>query len=200
VSGEEERERVALELRRIRDGVRERALLEDRPATLPAAREGAPAAGIPPPEPAAPAPAPAPPDGAPVNESWDLGRVGGGGGLRGLAARLVLWALRPWIDAQTAFNSRQVQLDNQLLEHLSERFDHTHAHYDRVLGIHGRHLADVDERHLILQEELVAHVHDLVKRTDLVLAEAERGRLSLRFQLQDLRRRLERLEERLRRE
>ena len=39
-----------------------------------------------------------------------------------------------------------------------------------------RHMAEIDERHLILQEELVAHVHDLVKRIDLVLAEAEKGR------------------------
>ena len=43
-------------------------------------------------------------------------------------------------------------------------------------AIHGRHMGEIDERHLILQEELVAHVHDLVKRIDLVLAEAERGR------------------------
>ena len=41
--------------------------------------------------------------------------------------------------------------------------------------MHGRHMDEIDERHLILQEELVAHVHDLVKRIDLVLAEAERG-------------------------
>jgi hypothetical protein len=39
-----------------------------------------------------------------------------------------------------------------------------------------------------------------VKRIDLVLSEAERGRLSLEFALQDLRARLRRLEERLSRE
>ena len=50
-----------------------------------------------------------------------------------------------------------------------------------MLGIHGRHMGEIDERHLILQEELVAHVHDLVKRIDLVLAESERGRLGLEF-------------------
>jgi hypothetical protein len=59
-------------------------------------------------------------------------------------------------------------------------------------------MGEIDERHLILQEELVAHVHDLVRRVDLVLAEGERGRLSLEFALKDLRTRVERVEERLR--
>jgi hypothetical protein len=196
---DDERERIAEELSRIRAGVRERALIEE-PATLPASRTTATPDPVPPLEsPRLPEP-PAPPDGRAVNAAWDLGAVSPGSGPRGLAGRLLAWALGPWIEAQTAFNSHQVQLDNHTLDYLGRRLDHTHTHYDRVLGIHGRHLADVDERHLILQEELVAHVHDLVKRTDLVLAEAERGRLSLRFQLQDLRRRLERLEERLRRE
>jgi hypothetical protein len=58
-------------------------------------------------------------------------------------------------------------------------------------------MADIDERHLILQEELVAHVHDLVKRIDLVLGESEKGRLSLEFALRDVRHRLAQLEERL---
>jgi hypothetical protein len=60
-----------------------------------------------------------------------------------------------------------------------------------VLGAYGRHMEDIDKRHLILQEELVAHVHDLVKRVDLVLSESERGRLALEFALRDLRARLE---------
>jgi hypothetical protein len=199
VGAEDERERIAEELSRIRAGVRERALIE-APATLPEARPVAPPEAAPPLEaPELPEPPP-PPDGSAVNAAWDLSRVSPGGGLRGRLGRLLAWALRPWIEAQTAFNSHQVQLDNNTLDYLGRRLDHTHTHYDRVLGIHGRHLADVDERHLILQEELVAHVHDLVRRTDLVLAEAERGRLSLRFQLHDLRSRLEKLEERLRRE
>jgi hypothetical protein len=41
----------------------------------------------------------------------------------------------------------------------------------------------------------VAHVHDLVKRIDLVLSEAERGRLGLEFALAEVRTRLVRLEE-----
>ena len=60
-------------------------------------------------------------------------------------------------------------------------------------------MAEIDQRHLIVQEELVAHVHDLVKRIDLVLGEAERGRLSLEFALKEVRARLGQLEERLRR-
>jgi hypothetical protein len=187
----DERERVAEELRRIRDSVRERALLE--PASLPAARHPPAPEAVPPartePKPAAPGP----PDGAPVNSAWEAKPVRPLGLVGGLLQRL----LRPLLDAQVAFNSRQVQLDNELLHYLQARFDQTHRHYDEVLGVHGRHMAEIDERHLILQEELVAHVHDLVKRIDLVLAEAEKGRLSLEFALRDVRARLLSLAERL---
>jgi hypothetical protein len=96
-----------------------------------------------------------------------------------------------------AFNARQVQLDNEILAYLEARFAATHRHYDAVLGMIGRHLADVDERHLILQEELVAHVHDLIQRIDLVLAEVERGRASAESALRDVRASLRLLEERL---
>ena len=44
-----------------------------------------------------------------------------------------------------------------------------------MLGVHGRHMGEIDERHLILQEELVAHVHDLVQRIDLVLGRGRAG-------------------------
>lgn len=63
--------------------------------------------------------------------------------------------------------------------------------------MHSRHMADIDQRHLQLQEDLVAHVHDLVRRIDLVFSEGERGRLSLELELQDLRQRLLDLEKRL---
>jgi len=188
----DERKRVAEELRRVREAVRERALLVPAaPAPAPAVREPAPV----PREAEPPTPEPArPPDGSAVNAAWDTSQAATRGGLLG---RLVKRLLAPILEAQTAFNARQVQLDNELLAHLDTRFDATHRHYDRVLGIHSRHMEDIDERHLILQEELVAHVHDLVKRIDLVLAEAEKGRLSLEFALQDIRARLVRLEERL---
>jgi hypothetical protein len=90
-----------------------------------------------------------------------------------------------------------VRFDNELLDYIDARLDATHRHYDDVLGLHGRHMGEIDERHLILQEELVAHVHDLVRRVDLVLAEAEKGRLGLERELGDLGERLRRLEERL---
>jgi hypothetical protein len=106
-------------------------------------------------------------------------------------------ALGPVLDAQADFNARQAQLDAALLEYLDARLAETHGHYDAVLGAHGRRMEEIDTRHLILQEELVAHVHDLVKRIDLVLAEGERGRVSLEYALKDLRERLRRLEEQL---
>lgn len=187
----DERERVADELRRIREAVRERAL--DSAAALP------PPQPTRTPEPVAPATLPAPPalppapDGSAVNALWEARPTRP----LGMLGRLLQRLLAPLTDAQRAFNSRQVQLDNELLAWLEARLAATHRHYDEVLGIHGRHMAEIDERHMILQEELVAHVHDLVKRIDLALAEAEKGRLSLEFALRDLRARIVRLEERL---
>jgi hypothetical protein len=187
----DERERVAEELRRIREAVRERAL--DGPLELPAARQPRTPEAV-----AMPAPGPAPPppqapDGSAVNATFGARPTAPLGALGRLLERL----LRPLFDAQVVFNSRQVQLDNEMIAYLEARLALTHRHYDEVLGVHGRHMAEIDERHLILQEELVAHVHDLVKRVDLVLAEAEKGRLSLEFALRDVRARLGKLEERL---
>ena len=189
----DERESVADELRRIRDSVRERALL-GKPEALPAARPVRSAEARPAEPPPAPEPSPARPDLGPVNTSWNTSMAKARGGALG---RFVRRLLAPLFDSQNAFNSSQVQLDNALLSYLDERLDVTRRHYDRALGAHERHLADIDERHLILQEELVVHVHDLVERIDLVLAEAEKGRLSLEFALRDVRSRLARLEERL---
>jgi len=182
---------VAAELRRVREEVRRRALLEGGGTPAPPAPE------VRPPRPAAreelpPEPkAPAPPDATAVNEAWRAEPPAPGGRLRRLLERL----LAPRLEAQRAFNARQVQLDNDILRYLQERFAATHRHYDRVLGLYGRHLGEADERHLILQEELVVHVHDLVKRIDLVMAEAERGRLSLEAALEEVRASLRRLED-----
>ena len=190
----DERELVAERLRRIRNEVRERALLEPSATHLPEprpVREPEPLPADPPATAAAPL---QPPDGSEVNTLWQalptrpLSPLG----------RLVRRLLAPLSEAQVAFNSRQVQLDNQILAYLDARFAQTHRHYDAVLGVHGRHMADIDERHLILQEELVAHVHDLVKRIDLVLAETDKGRLSLELALRDVRTRLADLEQRVR--
>lgn len=194
----EDEARVARELRRIREEVRERALLEPQAARLPEplavrAPQAVPSEPLPPP----PEPGLAPPDGSAVNALWEARPARSFAGVKGWLARKLQALLAPQLEAQVAFNSRQVQLDNQLLAYLEARIAETHRHYDAVLGIHGRHLQEVDERHLILQEELVAHVHDLVKRIDLVLAESEKGRLSLEFALRDLRERLRALEARL---
>jgi len=192
---------VAEELRRIREAVRERALLSETGSVLP------PPGSLRRPEASAvdttavePPAAVAPPDGRAVNAGWDVRTAARTAGLRGLLARVVLRALGPTLDAQVAWSSSQVRFDNELLAYVDARIDAVHRHYDAVLGSHGRHMGEIDERHLILQEELVAHVHDLVKRIDLVLSTAERGRLSLEFALRDVRTRLARLEERLRRE
>jgi hypothetical protein len=187
---------VAEELRRIREAVRERALLEPRVTVLPAGRSiasvKAPVRDAPPEA----APPPSRPDNTAVNASWQTVKPPAGG-LWGRIGRLLLRLLAPSFEAQVAWNARQVQLDNELLEYLDARFAATHDHYDRVLGLYGRHLNDVDERHLILQEELVSHVHDLVGRIDLVLGESERGRLGLESALRDLRSRLLQLEARV---
>jgi hypothetical protein len=192
-----ERERIAEELRRVRDAVRDRAAAAGAPAALPAPREVV-TPGPMPPDPVAPALAPpARPDNADLNRLWALRDVLDQGGLRRLVARGLGRLLGRVLERQEAFNSRQVQFDNALLDYIDARVADTHRHYDAVLGIHGRHMGEIDERHLILQEELVAHVHDLVKRIDLVLAESERGRLGLEMALRDVRARLARLEERI---
>jgi hypothetical protein len=190
---EEEREQVASELRRVREGVRERALVEQRPELLlPTAlpvRTPEPVA------PAAPEPLPPPPvrpDLGPLNTLWRRAAAA-----PGLLARLLRGTLEPAGQAQERFNALQVQFDNAVLDYVEARLAHTHAHYDQVLGVHGRHMGEIDERHLILQEELVAHVHDLVRRVDLVLAASEKGRVGQEFALRDLRARLTQLEEKI---
>ncbi|HET8645104.1 MAG TPA: hypothetical protein VFO85_06430, partial [Vicinamibacteria bacterium] len=192
--GEEEREEVARALQRVREGVADRALVERRPAdVLPAAAPvRTPQAAPPRPEPPLPAP-PARPDTAALNTLWRTAEA-----VAGRAARLGRRLLGPLLYAQERFNSAQVQFDNAVLDYLDARLAHTHAHYDAVLGVHGRHMGEIDERHLILQEELVAHVHDLVRRIDLVLEEGERGRVAHESALREVRSRLALIEERLR--
>jgi hypothetical protein len=195
---DEERAQVAAELRRVREAVRDRALHERDPASvLPAARPARAPEPVPSEPPPPPEPSPARPDSTQVNALWRAEGAAPTGGLRGFLARLLRPILEPRLEAQLRFNAQQVQLDNALLDYVDGRFAATHRHYDAVLGGVGRHLGEVDERHMILQEELVAHVHDLVKRIDLVLAEAERGRVSAEHALKDVRERVLRLEERL---
>lgn len=186
------------ELRRVRDAAGEGFSDERSPGEVlgapPATRR--PQAVASEPIPGA-EPPPPPPDSSGVNAAWRADASPPPFGLRGRLFRLARRLLAPAFEAQVAFNARQVQLDNEILAYVDARFAETHRHYDRVLGITGRHLGEIDERHLMLQEELVGHVHDLVKRIDVVLSEAERGRLSLESALRDLRGRLARIEERL---
>jgi hypothetical protein len=191
-----DRQEVAEELRRVREAVRARALHE-RPAGLPAARAVAVPGPMPPDRAPAPIDATVRPDNAALNAGWRVREALGGGGWRRLLARGLGRVLARVLDAQESFNSRQVQFDNALLDYIDARLTATHRHYDDVLGLHGRHMGEIDERHLIVQEELVTHVHDLVRRIDLVLAEAERGRLGLERDLRELRDRMRQLEERL---
>jgi len=195
---EAERERVAAELRRVRDSAAaEPVPARDATDVLPSPRPlPSPAAAEPLPAVAADEPL-ARPDNAPVNRLWSLPVAQAPGGLSGRLFRFLARVLSPLWDAQRELNSQQVRLDNEILDYIDRRFDRTHRHYDRVLGDHGQHMHDIDARHLILQNELVAHVHDLVKRIDLVLGESERGRVSLEAALRDVRARLHRLEERL---
>ena len=190
-----DREQIADELRRVREGVRARGLHE-HPAVLPAPTR----VQVPGPMPPDPLPAPleaAPrPDNTALNAGWRI-RDAMGGGWRRLLARGLGRLLARVLDAQESFNSRQVQFDNAIVAYIDARLDATHRHYDEVLGVHGRHMAEIDERHLIVQEELVSHVHDLVRRIDLVLAVSERGRLGLERDLRDLRERARQIEERI---
>ena len=191
----DERQDVADALRRLRDQVRsgqtpaERAPLD---ALGPALEARPPEKPQPGPQPAAPAPLSVP-DPAPLGQSASLHGRWPGGLLGQLARRL----LAPLLEAQSAWNARQAEWNSRLLAYVDARSDRTHRHYDEVLGVHSRHMADIDQRHLQLQEDLVGHVHDLVRRIDLVFSEGERSRLSLELELQDLRQRLLDLEKRL---
>jgi hypothetical protein len=192
------REDVAAELQRVRESVRERALHPRAasdvlpPALAPRTVETLPSV------PVTEAPAPPPrPDASDVNAHWRAEPPLPQGGFRGGLARVIARILGPRLAAQVEWNAKQVRLDNEMLDYIDARLAETHRHYDAVLGHTARHLGEIDERHMILQEELVAHVHDLVKRIDLVLAEAEKGRLGLEHGLRDVKRRLLLLEERL---
>jgi hypothetical protein len=198
----EEHEDVAAELRRVRDEARRHGPpADDRAGARNPHPEPSPAP-LPPRTPreaeAASERPPDPPDATAVNAAWPAqGRPSSG--LSGLLRRLVERLLGPRLQAQREFNSSQVQLDNAMLEYLEKRSAATHRHYDRLLGELGRRLDEADERHVILERELVGHVQDLVHRIDLVLADGSRGRLGLEFTLEEVKERLTRVEEILRR-
>jgi hypothetical protein len=139
---------------------------------------------------------PAPPDGTAVNAAWSA-QDAPAAGLRGAFRRVLERLLAPRFAAQREFNARQVELDNRVLAYLGARFATTHENYDLLLGLLGRRQDEIDERHRRLEEELRAHVNDLVRRVDLVLEESTRGSLARDFALEELRARLLRIEQAL---
>jgi hypothetical protein len=117
--------------------------------------------------------------------------------LRPPLSRLVRFALGPVVERQIRWNSVQVRFDNELVRYTDERFDRMSRHYDRVLGLHGRRMEEIDERHRILQQELIRHVHDLVARIELTFEAAEQNHLYLEGMLRETREELRDIERRL---
>lgn len=118
--------------------------------------------------------------------------------LRAPLRRLVRFALGPVVERQVRMNAAQVRFDNELVSYVDGRFDRMSRHYDRVLGLHGRRMEEIDERHLILQQELIRHVHDLVARIELVFEAAEQNHLYLEGTLRETREELAKVAERIR--
>lgn len=199
--GEDEQKHELIEaLRRVRDQARAQTLPQ---AELPGLDVKAIASPLEPLRPGAPAPAPVSPDRATLNARWDVstalreppaGPLGRAlSPVRGLLQRLVRFALGPVVERQTELNSAQVRFDNELVAYLDARLDRISLHYDHVLGLHGKRMAEVDERHMILQQELVRHVHELVKRIEFVFENAEQNHLYLDGALRELREELKAL-------
>ena len=101
------------------------------------------------------------------------------------------------VDRQVEVNSAQVKFDNELVAYLDARLDRISRHYDEVIGLHGKRMEEIDERHLILQQELVRHVHDLVERIEFVFETAEQNHLYLEASLRETGERVAGLAERL---
>jgi hypothetical protein len=150
---------------------------------------------------------PVSPDRSLLNERWDVstaltsrpeGRLGRLlTPIRGPLQRIVKFALGPLVERQVEQNSAQVKFDNEFVDYVDKRMDHLSAHYDEILGLHGKRMEEIDERHLILQQELIQHVHDLVKRIDYVFETAEQNHLYLEGFLREIREQLEELSARL---
>lgn len=122
-----------------------------------------------------------------LNELWDIAKGADSptGLLRRLVQRVLRFAWGPLIDRQVALNSEQVRFDNELVKYIDQRLDRICAHYDQMLGLHGKRMEEIDERHLILQQELIRHVHELVKRIDFVFETAEQNHLYLEGMLRE---------------
>lgn len=199
---EDERQQDLIkELRAVRDAAREapgeRAALPDRPH----ATRATPALSKLPPTGAVDAPTS--PDRADLNTLWNLSegtsdRPRGFLGklfspIRSTLKRLIRFAIGPVIERQVHVNSAQVRFDNDIVTYVDSRLDRMGTHYDRVLGLHGKRMEEIDERHLILQQELVRHVHDLVERIEFVFETAETNHLQVDGALREAREELREL-------
>lgn len=107
--------------------------------------------------------------------------------LRKPLQRVLRFIMGPVVEKQAELNSAQVKFDNQAIEYIDERLDRMATQYDHVIGLHGKRMEEIDERHLILQQELIQHVHDLIKRIDFVFETAEQNHLYLEASLRDVR-------------
>ncbi len=146
---------------------------------------------------------PASPERADVNTLWNiadaftetpkgfLGRLLSP--LRQALQRMVRFALGPVVERQVQMNSAQVRFDNEVVSYIDMRIDRMTSHYDQVLGLHGKRMEEIDERHLILQQELVRHVHDLVERIEFVFETAETNHLQIDGSLRETREQLREL-------
>ncbi len=136
------------------------------------------------------------PDRSRLNELWDVStaltaRPAGPIGrlfspLRRPLQRIVRFVLGPFIERQVELNSAQVQFDNELVTYIDGRLDRISNHYDQTLALYGKRMEEIDERHLILQQELIRHVHELVKRIDFVFETAEQNHLYLEGTLREV--------------
>lgn len=199
MSEEDEAEALVSGLREVRDEARR---AESAPPSLPPSErpDPSPASPLPPLEPSPTAQAARKsPDREALNELWDLNRGRGseGGWLRRVLARAIRYAIGPAIERQVEMNSAQVRFDNEVVAYLDARLDALSAHYDEVLGLHGKRMEEIDERHLILQQELIRHVHDLVQRIEFVFETAETNHLYVDGMVRETKEQLKRSTEKL---
>jgi hypothetical protein len=147
---------------------------------------------------AEPVPASPSPDREELNRAWNVSTAADERGLvRSALRRFGQLVLGPLVERQVRMNSLQVKFDNEVVRYVDERIDRISEHYDRILGLHGKRMEEIDERHSILQQELVRHVHDLVERIDFVFESTEQNHLYLEGMLRELREELTKLAVRL---
>ena len=192
--------------------VRERVQLEDNPSPKPSpypkpSEPHAPLSSVRPAE-SPSTEVPTSPSTERLNASWDIstafettppGRIARiFSPLRRPLQRLVRFALGPIVEHQVELNSAQVRFGNELVQYIDKRLDRISVHYDQMLGLYGKRMEEIDERHLILQQELVRHVHELVKRMDFVFETAEKNHLYLEGMLKEAREELKNIAQRAR--